>query len=118
MDINKISNQLNNKLGETKETDKGQKSREVSADKSEKNYSDKVSIESRSMDRNDRIFAKIELEKLNQSSFDKLKETKTKITEYQQAKNVSEEKANQTEIGKMLNDDGVWEKIAEKIVGR
>ncbi|CAN5364412.1 hypothetical protein BH23BAC3_BH23BAC3_14080 [soil metagenome] len=61
-------------------------------------------------------FAKTEMEKLTQSSSVKLGKMKTRISEYQAAKAISNEAASQTEIGKLLNNPDVWGVIANKIL--
>jgi len=68
------------------------------------------------LNKSDERFAKKEIEKLTESSSGKLKEMKAKISEYQAAKLISDEEANNTEIGKLLNDPDVWGAIARKIM--
>jgi hypothetical protein len=68
------------------------------------------------LNKSDERFAKKEIEKLTESSSDKLNDMKAKISEYQAAKLISDEKANNTEIGRMLNDPHVWNVIARKIM--
>lgn len=118
MDINKISSHLSNQLSEAKSTDPGEKSSVASAaNKADSIFSDKVSLKEESKLKNERIFAKIELAKLDVSSFEKLKAMKSKITEFEAAKNESPESAAKTDIGKMINDPTVFEEIAKKILG-
>ena len=117
MDINKISSHLSSQLNETKSTEQGEKSSAVSSSKKEDTvFTDKVSLKEQSKLKNEKIFAKIELAKLEQSSFEKLKSMKAKLTEYDIAKSEAPENVNNTDIGKMLNDPDVWEEIAEKIL--
>jgi len=70
-----------------------------------------------SVNKEDYMFAKVEMEELTQSSSVKLEEMKKKISEYQAAKAISGEAANQTEIGMLLNNPDVWDVIANKILG-
>ncbi len=77
-----------------------------------------MSLENFSSRKNEQLFAKIELEKLNQSSFNRLKDYKAKISEYERAKNESPEAAKNTEIGKMINDPEVWGNIARNILDK
>jgi len=118
MDINKISSHLSNKLSEAKSTEQGEKSSAASAvNKADSVFSDKVSLKEESKLKNERIFAKIELAKLDQSSFEKLKAMKSKISEYEAASKESSDAAAQTDIGKMINDPSVFEEIAKKMLG-
>jgi hypothetical protein len=118
MDINKISSHLNSQLNEAKSTDPGEKSSVASAsNKADSVFSDRVSLKEESKLKNEKIFAKIELAKLDDSSFEKLKLMKAKITEFESAKEVSSDSAAQTDIGKLVNDPSVFEEIARKILG-
>lgn len=116
MDINNISNLIKNHINESKAAASNEKSDAVSAGKEKDSISDKVSIDSQRSAKSDEQFAKIELEKLNQSSFEKLKSIKAKLVEYENAKAASPDKAADTEIGKLLNDPEVWDDIANKII--
>lgn len=116
MDINKISSHLNEKINSSDGAEKNHKTSDHSVNKSENNFSDKVSLDRFSNQKSVELFAKIELEKLNQGSFDKLKAMKAKISEFEAAQDVSQKDADETEIGKMLNDPGIWEEIANKII--
>lgn len=114
MDINKLSQHLNSQVNNTK-TDATERASKISGvEKSAGDSPDKVSLSSHS-NKSEELFAKIEMEKLNQSSFDKLKSYKAKLQEYQAAKSENPDKAKDTEIGKMLNDPAVWAEIANKI---
>ena len=118
MDINKIGSHLSNQLSETKSTDPGERSSAASAaNKADSVFSDKVSLKEESKLKNERIFAKIELAKLDESSFEKLKSMKSKISEYEAASKKSPDAAAQTDIGKMINDPSVFEEIAKKMLG-
>ncbi|REL38647.1 hypothetical protein DYD21_01475 [Rhodohalobacter sp. SW132] len=119
MDIKNISNHLNNNVNGKGPAENGSVSadKKTSANESANNVSDKVTFGSYHTSKSEELFARIELEKLNQSSFDKLKTMKSKISEYQAAKEVSDNAANETEIGKLLNNPEVWGEIADKIIG-
>ena len=118
MEINKLTNHVNGQIKSTDASDKSQAASKVSKNEAPKETTDKVSLENYSAKKSEELFAKIELEKLNQSSFGKLKAYKAKLLEYEAAKNESPEAAKNTEIGKMLNDPDVWSKIAQNIVDK
>jgi len=118
MDINNITNSFNGKATDTNSTTESRAASGSSAiSKSNNGFADKVSLGNYSANKGEELFAKIEMEKLNQSSFDKLKTMKANISEYQAAKEISPEAANETEIGKLLNNPDVWGEIADKIIG-
>jgi len=116
MDINNISNLIKNHINESKAAASNEKSEAVSAGKGKDSISDKVSIDSQRSAKSDEQFARIELEKLNNSSFEKLKSIKAKLVEYEKLKATSPEKAANSEIGKLINDPAVWGDIANKII--
>ncbi|MEO1022070.1 MAG: hypothetical protein AAFW89_05950 [Bacteroidota bacterium] len=120
MEINKLSSQVSNQIDSAKAAEGGNAASKADAVRtSDTNSADKVSLSGAAGNaKTDEQFAKIELDKLNQSSFDKLRSYKAKMQEFEAAKKVSSEAAAQTEIGKMLNDPKVWEKIAEGIQGK
>jgi hypothetical protein len=119
MEINKLTNHIQGQVnGANNGTDGVQQTSRVNSTDKSTNSQDQVSINSFGAKKNDELFAKIELEKLNQTSFGKLKDMKAKIQAFEAAKNESPEAAAQTEIGKMLNDPGVWDKIAQNIVDK
>jgi hypothetical protein len=115
MDINNINGKLNGHLNGTRSSEETGKPQADIKPASKNGYSDKVSLGRYSGKKNEELFARVELEKLNQSSFDKLRTMKAKIAEYEEAKKSSPESAAETEIGKMLNNPGVWKEIADKI---
>jgi len=117
MDINNISNNLSSQLNGTNSAKGNGSASEVSISKPDDSISDRVSINNYGSNKGEELFAKIEMEKLNQSSFDNLKSMKAKISEYQAAKEVSDDAAGQTEIGQKLNDPDIWGEIANKIIG-
>ncbi|MFO7846564.1 MAG: hypothetical protein R6V27_08380 [Balneolaceae bacterium] len=92
------------------------KSSEISVPKNGESVSDKVSLGDYKTPRGEELFAKIELEKLNQDSFNDLKTMKSKINEYHAAGEISPEAAAETELGQLLNNPDVWGEIANKIL--
>ncbi len=118
MEIKNISSNLPSQLGEAKSSEQAKKSSEdVTIARNDSVHTDKVSLQEQSKLKNESLFAKIELSKLEQQSFDKLKSFKSKLTEYELALQNSPESANNTEIGRLINDPDVLEAIASKILG-
>ena len=115
MEINKLSTQLNGQIDGNKAADANQAAARVGNSDSSTGITDKVSLSNNGVQTSDEQFAKIELEKANSASFTKLREYKAKIQEYDEARQVSKEAADQTELGKMLNDPAVWEQMAENM---
>lgn len=116
MEINKLSTQLNGQIDGSKAAEQNQAAARVySSESSTQGITDKVSLSSNGVQAGDEQFAKIELEKANSAAFSKLREYKAKIQEYDEARQVSKEAANETELGKMLNDPAVWEQMAENM---
>lgn len=118
MDIKDLSNNINNRInGSGKLSDQSPKIEENQGPKrSDEAISDKVSLNSSfKSNKSEEIFAKIELEKFRAGSFDKLRDMKAKITEYEAMKEVSPEKAKETELGKLIDNPDVWGAIAEKM---
>lgn len=118
MEINKLTTHLNNQVNGAKSEAASEASKASKVEKSSGEHSDKVSISNNSTSKSEELFAKIEMEKLNQTSFDKLKGMKAKLQEYEAAKGVSDEAAKETEIGKMINDPEVWGQIAQNIIDK
>lgn len=116
MDINNISNKHSTQLNESTSTNGNGPTSDISISKANDSISDRVSIINYGSTKGEELFAKIEMEKLNQASFENLKTMKTKISEYQAAKEVSSEAADQTEIGQLLNNPDVWGEIANKML--
>lgn len=117
MEINKLSNHITGQVNGTGNgAEQVQQASKVNAPNKVNESSDQVSLNGFGTKKNDELFAKIELEKLNQSSFGKLKDMKAKIQAYQAAADESPEAAANTEIGKMLDNPDVWGSIAEKMV--
>ncbi|MEQ8525910.1 hypothetical protein [Gracilimonas sp.] len=118
MEINKLTNHVNGQIKSTDASESSKGASKVTRTEKPAEFTDKVSLENYSAKKSEQLFAKIELEKLNQSSFGKLKDYKAKLQAYEAAKNESPEAAKNTEIGKMLNDPEVWSKIAQNIVDK
>lgn len=119
MEINKLTNHINGQLNNSNAVDGSERAAKAGAVDKSKDTSDKVSLSNPTQaKKSEELFAKIELEKLNQSSFDKLKSYKVKLQEYEAAKGQSDEAAANTEIGKMLNSPDVWGEIAQNILDK
>lgn len=116
MEINRLSTQLNAQIDGSSSTDQSRAASKVSNTDTPKDAAASVSLSSNGVAKSDEQFAKIELEKANQASFSKLKDYKARINEFQAAKDVSDDAAAQTELGKMLNDPAVWQKMAENML--
>lgn len=118
MDIKKPDNNISNRFTKTEGTTNGEKSSSVSSPSGDsgQNLTDKVSLSEYEFRNNDRLFAKLELEKLNVSSAQDLGAMKAKITEYKAALAESPEKAKETEIGQKISNSDVWGDIANKIL--
>lgn len=116
MDINNLSNHLSSKMNGTDSSGEAGKTPRISVPQNGQEVTDKVSLGNYSSPRGEELFAKIELEKLNQDSFSDLKTMKSKINQYQAAGEISPEAAAETEIGQLLNDPDVWGEIANKIL--
>jgi hypothetical protein len=114
MEINKLSTQLNGQINGSKASDTTRaRSNALNTDLNK--TSDKVSISNSGVKNSDELFASIELDKANSAAFTKLKEYKARINEYDAARQISPEAARETELGKMLNDPAIWEKMAENM---
>lgn len=116
MELNNISSHIKSQLTEAGAADSGEKLNAVSAKRNSSEVADKVSIDGYSFKSNVEKFAKMELEKLNQTSFEKLKLMKAKLVEFENAKALSPEKAAETEIGQLLNNPDVWGIIADRML--
>lgn len=115
MDINKLNNVSGNNVNKTNEASKGEESQRTSS-KSSDSPADKVSLNDYQFRNNDQLFAKIELEKLNESSSQQFKEMKAQVSEYLEASQNPDVDANQTDMGQKINDPSVWGDIANKIL--
>ncbi len=115
MEINKLSTQLNGQIDGSKAAENARATSKADQGTDSKGLSDKVSISSNGIQSSDEQFARIELEKANSAAFSKLKEYKARIQEYDEARQISPEAAKETELGKMLNDPAIWEKMAENM---
>lgn len=115
MDINKLNNISGNNVNKTNETSKGKESQRTSS-KSSDTPTDKVSLDDYQFRNNDQLFAKLELEKLNESSSKQFKEMKAQVSEYMEASQNPDTSIQQTEMGQKINDPSVWGNIANKIL--
>jgi|GEM_PF-529252 len=116
MDIKNLPNHSNGKLNGVEASDQSRSGTGTpSAKPSDPVWSDKVSLEQYPFRNNEELFAKSELNKFNHSSFEKLKVIQARLSEYASARQQSEQAAERTELGKMLNNPTVWEKIAERM---
>jgi hypothetical protein len=118
MDINKLTNNSNGKTNEVDGTAGSRRPTDLSQTTSKREISDRVSLNDFNSVLDEKVFAKIELEKLNQASFNRLRDFKIKLQEYESASAKSPEEASRTEIGKLINDPEVLEKIAAKILNK
>ncbi|SHG04817.1 hypothetical protein SAMN05443144_11799 [Fodinibius roseus] len=118
MDINKIENRVSGtNLNKTDAASEGKESAGSTKDSSAPDTPvDKVSISDYPFRNNDELFAKLELEKLNESSSGRVQEVKAALNEYMSASEVSSEAAGETELGQKINDPSVWGEIAHKIL--
>lgn len=114
MDIKNLSNHSNGKLNGVDASEQSRSSSRPSSDKPT-TWPDKVSLEQYPFRNNEELFAKSELNKVNQASFEKLKVIQARLSEYAAAKQESDQAAERTELGKMLNNPAVWEKIAQQL---
>lgn len=114
MDINKLTNSIN---GELKGTGTASRNQKMPETVSNNELSDKVSLKSTDLNKNEKQSARLELEKLHRSSFERINDYRNKLAEFEKAGNSSPESLQETEIGKKINDPAVWSEIADKILG-
>jgi len=115
MDIKNLPNHPNGNIKGLDSSDQSQRTHTPSGKPSESTWSDKVSLEHYSFRNNEELFAKSELDKFNKKSFDKLKKVRAELTEYESAKEISPEAAEETEMGKRLSSPAVLETIARRM---
>ena len=119
MNINKTQNNPNNNFRRMEPTSKGERSSHISPQKSSSDQpSDKVSIKDYTFHNDEKLFGKLQLDKLNESSAKQLGKLKAKVNEYQKALHSSSQDADKTELGMKINDPDVWGDIANKILHR
>jgi len=117
MNINKTENNPNNKFRRTEQSLKGEQSSYLSPQKLPSDQpTDKVSIRDYPFHNDERLFAKLQLDKLNKSSSKQLGKLKAKINEFEKALSSSSQDAEKTELGKKINDPDIWGDIANKIL--
>jgi len=115
MDISKLNSINGNNINKTNETSEGSASGKTSKSSAD-TPKDKVSLGDYQFRNNDQLFAKLELEKLNESSSQQFKEMKSQVSEFLNASEHSAEAAEETELGQKINDPAIWEDIATKIL--
>jgi len=115
MDISKLNSINGNNINKTNETSEGSASGKTSKSSAD-TPKDKVSLGDYQFRNNDQLFAKLELEKLNESSSQQFKEMKAQVSEFLNASEHSAEAAQETELGQKINDPAIWEDIATKIL--
>ncbi|MCW9705347.1 hypothetical protein [Fodinibius salsisoli] len=115
MDINKLNNIGGSNVNRTNESTQGEAS-EKNSNASVDTPVDKVSLRDYPFRNNDQLFAKLELEKLNQSSSQQFKKMKGQVSAYLEASDNPDADVQQTELGQKLNDPSVWGNIANKII--
>lgn len=116
MNINKLSTK--NLKGDLDKTASSSKSSSLPDAPKGGGNADKVSIKNIGLSKNESLFAKIELEKLNQSSFERLNQLKEELATYRKAKEETTGDAQKTSFGKKLNDPEIWADIAQSIIGK
>lgn len=119
MDINKITTLFTSTQSaqQGQQASHAQKAQQVSqAQSPSQKVTDTVSIDDAARRKDEQQFANTEFNKLNRTSFDNLRSMKHKLVEFEDAKKISAEAASQTEVGKLLNDPKVWEKIASRML--
>jgi len=116
MDISKLNSINGNNINKTNETSEGAASEKTTSKSSADTPKDKVSLGDYQFRNNDQLFAKLELEKLNESSSQQFKEMKAQVSEFLNASEHSAEAAQETELGQKVNDPEVWGDIASKIL--
>lgn len=116
MDINKLGNIKGNNINKANGTSEGAESQDKRSPSSADSTEDKVSLNDYQFRDNDRLFAKLELEKLQEKSGGRMREMKSKVNAYLEAKKNPEKSAEDTEIGQKLNAPSTWEDIADKML--
>jgi len=117
MDIKKTENNPSNKFRKTEHSSKGERSSHLASNKSSSNpLSDRVSISDYTFRDDEHLFAKLQLDKLNESSSKCLGKLKAKVNKYQETLHSSSKEASETELGRKINNPDVWEDIANKIL--
>ncbi|SRR5690554_1256212 len=117
MNVQNLSNQLHGNLTGADPVDRNVPAGDTGSGHPNRSAcSDRLSLE-HFPSRNEHLFARIELEKQNHASFERLKSMRSKLSEYHSAREISAEAAAKTEIGKVLDDPDVREEIARKMAG-
>jgi len=116
MDINKLNNNSKSSINKSKSTAKSASSKRNKSADTSRSSGDKVSIKNFTFKNNDELFAKLELEKLNNASSERYKQIKSQVSDYKKASEKSSQAASDTEMGEKVNDSEVWEEIANRII--
>lgn len=120
MEINKLSNQLNNRLQESgraepdSATGKTGSARRSTDDSSP--VDDRVSVRQLDESASDQELARTELDKMHRERFEKLQELKAKLQEFQEAKKEVVERILETELGQKVEDPSIMEQIAQQMM--
>ena len=113
MDIDKLNNIGSNNINKSNKRSKGSESKPATSNNTP---TDKTTLGDYQFRNNDQLFAKLELEKLEESSSNKFKEIKSQVAEYLEASDNPSADASETEMGQKINDPSVWGDIAHKIL--
>lgn len=116
MEINKLTNRHSGSLNGPDSTGRKEGSSELGPSRKGGSPDDRVSINEYTFGENDRLFARTELQKLNQAGFDRLKSIKEELAEYRITGQFPAGTETAPTIGDLLEDPAVHDAIARKIV--
>lgn len=116
MDINKLNSVNGSSINKSNNTSVNSGAKDSSPANKSNATEDKISLSDYTFRNNDKLFAKLELEKLNNASSERFDKIKAQVSEYRKASEGSSEEASHTDLGEKLNDPSVWSDIAEKIL--
>lgn len=117
MDINKLDSvKGSNNINKSNNASGSSSSENASSANKGNSTEDKISLSDFTFRNNDKLFAKLELEKLNNASSKNFNKIKSQVSEYKKAVANSSEDTSNTTLGKKLNDPSIWDDIAEKIL--
>lgn len=116
MEIDKLTNRLDRPLNKSDGIGKNRTPSGLNSDRPGESETARVSLREYPPGRDDQQFARIELDKLNRQSFDRLKEVKSRLNEYQQSLNHPDGNTLESRIGQQLNSTDVLDTIAQKIL--
>lgn len=115
MDIKKLDNITNKSVNQTNKSSEEAGSQK-SASKTINAPKDKISLDDYQFRNNDKLFAELELEKLNDSSSQRFNEVKSQVSAFLKASEQSSDAAHKTEMGQKINNPDIWGDIARKIL--